>query len=129
MGPTAGSPSRTLARVHCTSYSSRYSTLFTVEPVVLTEAGEYRLQDAMNNPKPVQDPLPICVGGSGLRRTIPAAAKVASRFDVPLELPFSPAGQVIQAADTYYFQVWYRDIDANSNPSANFSNMIEVQFP
>lgn len=35
----------------------------------------YRLVDAMNNPKPAQDRLPICIGGSGLRRTIPAAAR------------------------------------------------------
>lgn len=41
----------------------------------------YRLEDAMNNPKPVQDPVPICVGGSGLRRTIPAAAKYAHHWN------------------------------------------------
>lgn len=41
----------------------------------------YRLQDAMNNPKPVQDPIPICIGGSGLRRTIPAAAKYAHHWN------------------------------------------------
>ena len=41
----------------------------------------YRLRDAMNNPKPVQDPLPICVGGSGLKRTIPAAAKYAHHWN------------------------------------------------
>jgi F420-dependent oxidoreductase-like protein len=41
----------------------------------------YRLTDAMNNPKPVQDPLPICIGGSGLRRTIPAAARWAHHWN------------------------------------------------
>ncbi len=41
----------------------------------------FRLDDAMNNPKPVQDPLPICVGGSGLRRTIPAAARYAQHWN------------------------------------------------
>lgn len=41
----------------------------------------YRLTDAMNNPKPVQDPLPICIGGSGLRRTIPAAARWAQHWN------------------------------------------------
>ena len=35
----------------------------------------------MNNPKPVQDPLPICIGGSGLRRTIPAAARWAQHWN------------------------------------------------
>jgi F420-dependent oxidoreductase-like protein len=41
----------------------------------------YSLDNAMNNPKPVQDPLPICVGGSGLKRTIPAAAKYADHWN------------------------------------------------
>lgn len=41
----------------------------------------YRLTDAMNNPKPLQEPLPICIGGSGLRRTIPAAARWAQHWN------------------------------------------------
>lgn len=41
----------------------------------------YQLKDAMNNPKPLQDPLPICIGGSGLRRTIPAAARYAHHWN------------------------------------------------
>lgn len=41
----------------------------------------YRLRDAMNNPKGPQDPLPICIGGSGMRRTIPAAAKYAHHWN------------------------------------------------
>lgn len=41
----------------------------------------YSLNDAMNNPKGPQDPLPICVGGSGLRRTIPTAAKYAHHWN------------------------------------------------
>ncbi len=41
----------------------------------------YRLDNAMNNPKGPQDPLPICVGGSGLKRTIPAAAKYAHHWN------------------------------------------------
>lgn len=41
----------------------------------------YQLQDAMNNPKPLQDPLPICIGGSGLKRTIPAAARYAHHWN------------------------------------------------
>ena len=41
----------------------------------------YSLEDAMNNPKGPQDPLPICIGGSGLKRTIPAAAKYAHHWN------------------------------------------------
>lgn len=41
----------------------------------------YQLVDAMNNPKPVQTPLPICVGGSGLRRTLPMAARYAQHWN------------------------------------------------
>jgi F420-dependent oxidoreductase-like protein len=41
----------------------------------------YQLRNAMNNPKGPQDPLPICIGGSGLTRTIPAAAKYAQHWN------------------------------------------------
>ena len=41
----------------------------------------YSLQDAMNNPKGTQNPLPICIGGGGLRRTIPAVAKYAHHWN------------------------------------------------
>ena len=41
----------------------------------------YTLKNAMNNPKGPQDPLPICIGGAGLRRTIPAVAKYAHHWN------------------------------------------------
>jgi alkanesulfonate monooxygenase SsuD/methylene tetrahydromethanopterin reductase-like flavin-dependent oxidoreductase (luciferase family) len=41
----------------------------------------YRLDNAMNNPKGPQDPPPMCIGGSGLQRTIPAAAKYAHHWN------------------------------------------------
>ena len=41
----------------------------------------YSLEDAMNNPKGPQNPLPICIGGGGLRRTIPAVVKYAHHWN------------------------------------------------
>ncbi len=41
----------------------------------------YVLADAMNNPKPVQQPLPICIGGRGRTRTLPLAARFASHWN------------------------------------------------
>ena len=41
----------------------------------------YSLDDAMNNPKGLQNPLPICIGGGGLRRTIPAVVKYAHHWN------------------------------------------------
>jgi F420-dependent oxidoreductase-like protein len=41
----------------------------------------FRLRAAMNNPKGPQDPLPICIGGSGLTRTLPAAARYAHHWN------------------------------------------------
>ena len=35
----------------------------------------------MNNPKGPQNPLPICIGGGGLRRTIPAVVKYAHHWN------------------------------------------------
>jgi F420-dependent oxidoreductase-like protein len=41
----------------------------------------YKLTEAMNNPKPLQSPLPICIGGTGKRRTLPLAAQYASHWN------------------------------------------------
>ena len=49
----------------------------------------FTLKNAMNNPKGPQNPLPICVGGAGLRRTLPAVAKHAHHWNYgsPLMTP------------------------------------------
>ncbi len=45
-------------------------------------AGEYyQLSGAMSNPKPAQRPLPICIGGKGLRRTMPLVARYAHHWN------------------------------------------------
>ena len=41
----------------------------------------YTVTDAMNNPKPLQQPLPICIGGRGLRRTMPLVARYAHHWN------------------------------------------------
>ena len=41
----------------------------------------YVLREAMNNPKPLQRPLPICIGGRGRRRTLPLAARYAHHWN------------------------------------------------
>jgi len=45
------------------------------------EGRYYRLRDAMSNPKPVQSPLPICIGGVGRKRTLPLAARHAHHWN------------------------------------------------
>ena len=41
----------------------------------------YKIDGAMNNPKPVQRPLPICIGGRGKKRTLPTAARYAHHWN------------------------------------------------
>jgi F420-dependent oxidoreductase-like protein len=41
----------------------------------------FQLQDAMCNPKPVQSPLPICIGGMGKKRTLPLVARYAQHWN------------------------------------------------
>ncbi len=41
----------------------------------------YQLHEAMNHPAPVQRPLPICLGGRGLRRTMPLVARYAHHWN------------------------------------------------
>jgi F420-dependent oxidoreductase-like protein len=44
--------------------------------------GEYfQLQDAYCNPKPLQAKLPICIGGSGEKRTLPLVARYADHWN------------------------------------------------
>jgi F420-dependent oxidoreductase-like protein len=46
------------------------------------EGAEYRLVDAPLSPKPVQDPLPLLIGGGGERRTLRIAARFAHEWNV-----------------------------------------------
>ncbi|MEZ5115756.1 MAG: LLM class F420-dependent oxidoreductase [Candidatus Nanopelagicales bacterium] len=47
------------------------------------DGSHYRLRGAPALPKPVQDPLPIIVGGTGPRRTPALAARYAAEYNVP----------------------------------------------
>ena len=68
--------------------------------------------------------------GAGVMQNIVGTAPSSggSGFDVPAELPYAPPGMFIQAGETWYFQVWYRDQVAAPGDSANFSNVIGVTF-
>jgi hypothetical protein len=60
-----------------------------------------------------------------------AGSSGGSGFDVPMELPFSPPGQMIAPGSTWYFQYWYRawtEPPPNPGSSANFSNALGVTF-
>lgn len=46
----------------------------------------YSLVDSPALPKPVQDPLPVIVGGTGARRTPALAARFAAEYNVPFHL-------------------------------------------
>ena len=49
-----------------------------------TFSGEYyTITEAMNNPKPTQRPLPICIGGKGRKRTLPLTARFAHHWNYP----------------------------------------------
>jgi F420-dependent oxidoreductase-like protein len=41
----------------------------------------YQLTQAMTNPKPLQQPLPICIGGRGRTRTLPMVARYAHHWN------------------------------------------------
>jgi F420-dependent oxidoreductase-like protein len=55
-------------------------SLFTNERTTF-DGTYYQLTDAMNNPKPLQSPLPICIGGTGKKRTLPLAARYATHWN------------------------------------------------
>ncbi len=51
------------------------------------EGRHYRLVDSPALPKPVQEPLPVVVGGKGKRRTPALAARYAAEYNVPFDTP------------------------------------------
>ena len=64
------------------------------------EGTYYQLHDAMNNPKPLQPKLPICIGGRGRTRTLPMTARFADHWNYggtdPVE--FAELRDVLQRA-------------------------------
>ncbi|HEY2772962.1 MAG TPA: TIGR03560 family F420-dependent LLM class oxidoreductase [Candidatus Binatia bacterium] len=44
----------------------------------------YRVDDAPNNPKPLQDPLPITIGGAGEKKLLRLVARFAQRWNCPM---------------------------------------------
>ena len=64
------------------------------------EGTYYQLHDAMNNPKPLQPKLPICIGGRGRTRTLPLTARFADHWNYggtdPVE--FAELRDVLQRA-------------------------------
>tara|TARA_R110002126_G_scaffold47327_1_gene132560 strand:+ start:481 stop:1479 length:999 start_codon:yes stop_codon:yes gene_type:complete len=68
---------------------------------------------------------------AGVLQNVAGTSTVGSGFDVPLELPFSPAGQTISPGDTWAFQCWFRDrVGTPPVPgsSANFSDSLRITF-
>lgn len=44
----------------------------------------YRVEEAPNNPKPAQSPLPITIGGAGEKKLLRLVARYASRWNCPM---------------------------------------------
>ncbi|MEV6278943.1 LLM class F420-dependent oxidoreductase [Nocardia sp. NPDC051832] len=64
----------------------------------------YQLRDSPALPKPVQDPVPVIIGGTGPKRTPRLAAQYASEFNVPfhsIEDSAASFDRVRAAAATY----------------------------
>jgi F420-dependent oxidoreductase-like protein len=57
------------------------------KPTTTFEGAHYALRDAYCEPKPVQDPLPLMIGGRGEQRTLRITAKYADRWNGSGSLP------------------------------------------
>ena len=66
--------------------------------------------------------------GSGVLQNLASSSTIGSGYDVPLQLPLTPAGQSITLGSTWYFQCWFRDTVVTPGDSANFSNMVIATF-
>jgi hypothetical protein len=65
---------------------------------------------------------------SGVMQNLSGTSSTGTGFDVPLALPYSPAGQMIAPGDTWYFQFWYRDLDDQGQSTANYSDALSATF-
>jgi len=73
------------------------SGLLSAQPTTTFSGTYYQLTAARCEPKPVQQPLPICIGGSGERRTLRTAARFAQHwnFDTGTPAQFARAREVL----------------------------------
>lgn len=124
----AGGPPSEFGFVIMSSDGSASTNLFQGVLCLGTPQGRYNPQVATNQGLPQLNSLGQ-FDGAGVFQNLVGTSVAGSGFDVPSELPFSPAGQTIASGDTYFFQVWYRDQDGGGGPSANFSDTIEATFP
>jgi F420-dependent oxidoreductase-like protein len=74
------------------------------------EGQHYRLEDSPALPKPVQDPLPLIVGGAGKQRTPALAARYATEYNIGFTTP-----DVVSAA---YQRVRQACADAARDPGS-----------
>ena len=124
----AGGPPSEFGFVIMSSDGSASTNLFQGVLCLGTPQGRYNPQVAANQGLPQLNSLGQ-FDAAGVFQNLVGTSVAGSGFDVPSELPFSPAGQTIASGDTYFFQVWYRDQDGGGGPSANFSDTIEATFP
>tara|TARA_R110002072_G_scaffold65778_22_gene162365 strand:+ start:19032 stop:20099 length:1068 start_codon:yes stop_codon:yes gene_type:complete len=59
---------------------------------------------------------------------VSGTSSTGTGFDVPNELPYGTPVQIIAPGETWYFQLWYRDLDSGGAPSANFSDVLGATF-
>ena len=62
---------------------------------------------------------------NGVLQNASGTSTIGSGFDVPGNLP-NPPGGTIMSGSTWYFQLWYRDL--NPSTVSNFSNGLAVTF-
>lgn len=85
------------------------------------EGDWYQLQNAWCEPKPVQDHLPIVIGGQGRRRTLRTAARFADQWDMTF-----PA----QPADWLALDAVLRDhCDAVGRDQGEIARSVHLGFP
>jgi hypothetical protein len=93
--------------------------------------GRYGANVAMNQGVPELDSVGQ-FDANGVLQNLVGTSAVGSGFDMPLQLPYSPAGQFVMPGDQWAIQLWYRDQLAplpNPGSTSNFSNALLLTIP
>ena len=99
---TASRSPRSRSGWTCSPSSSRSCAACGAPGSSRSRGAHYELDGIDAQPKPLQDPMPLIVGGSGAKRSVALAARYASEYNTPFPTPRRRARAPRRVVDAWY---------------------------